>query len=365
MKGLIDISEVERLKIFKAIRVGCKDDDEFQYYLSLLCEPGKVDEYTRRVQGYFNEDEFVIICHLLNCCKRITPLGQTPLPNMEKGTPDYLATFKTNYGDLSCFIEVKSTANHETSSFSHNAIDRIYRYAESYGLPIFFASRITIGDCGVWVLQTREEFVENKRKTSINMLPNVIGNILMKDSFVMVTSDFEMEMTFEDTCNNNDSSVFYENYGYLKGINITANNDTYSFDNVLILDILLSSFAQEVHSIKTSNGYKVFKKASFGTSLPMSCLLLHLNTVISDNQKIKPYSNPSRLLAQVEVNNGLLFYIDKLKEMILAINGTFPPSAKIFNFSYLGNKTQTIKSKEKILNEIKRQKTLLKNRKGT
>lgn len=363
MKGLTDISEVEILKILKTIRIGCKDDEEFRYYLSLLCEAEKIDEYLRRIQGYFNEDEFIIICYLLNCCKRITPLGQTPLPNMEKGTPDYLVTFITNYGEFSCFIEVKSTVNYETSSLSFNAIQRIKKYASSYGLPIFFASRITIGDCGLWVLQTHEEFLENKRKATIENLTDVIGNVIMKDYFVTVASDFEMEMTFQDQ--DTDDGIFYEKYGFLKGINISTKNETFSFDDVLHLDILLSSFAQESYSVKVSNGYKVLKKSTFGTSLPMSCLLLHLNTVISDEFKFKPYSNPSRLIAQIEANNGLVFGIEELKKMILAINGTFSHKNPIFILSKIGDDKKTKVSKEKILKETIRQKNLLNKHRST
>lgn len=359
MNGLEDISDVEKLKIFRAIRIGCKDDIEFREYLSYFCKNDEIDEYIRRTQGYFNEDEFAVVCYLLGCCKRITPLSQTPLPKMEKGTPDYLVTFKTKYGDLSCFIEVKSTSSYRTSSFSPNAIKRIDNYAKEYGLPLFFASRLSIGDCGVWILQTHDEFFENKRRSSIEELPNVIGNVLMNDMFVTVTSGFKMELTFTDNENENENeNIRYEKYGRLTGINITVDEHTISFDDVLMLDILFSTFAEETDVRKTSSGYKVFKEAKAHKSLPLSCILLHLNTVLSDENKIKIFSNPSRLIAQIESNNGLTIEFDKFIQMILAIRGSFPEHFKnnVFDLLLIGDNDKIKKSNQKILKEIKRQK---------
>ncbi|WP_272570071.1 hypothetical protein [Providencia sp. PROV255] len=360
MKGLGDISEVEKLKVFKAISVGCKDNAELREYISLFCDEDKVDEYLRRTQGYFNEDEFTVICYLLNTCKRITPLSQTPLPRHEKGTPDYLVTFKTKYGDLSCFIEVKSTTNHQTSALSYNAIERINNYGKDYGLPVLFASRIIIGDCGVWVLQTYKEFLENKRCAKISLQPKVIGNALMNDRLVSVITEFKMELTFKENATQPDGGPYYEEYGYLTGMNITADGVTISFDDVLLLDIIFSSFAKVEHVVKTSFGFKVHKKAKFGTSLPLSCLLLHLNTVLSDKDNVKSFANQSRLIAQIEHNNGLVFEQKLFDNLLSAIRGSFPPDnrVEIFGFIRIGDNEQIAKSNRKIKSEINRQKKI-------
>lgn len=358
MKGLEDISEVEKLKIIKAISVGCKDNAELRGYMSLFCDKDKVDEYLRRTQGYFNEDEFTVICYLLNTCKRITPLNQTPLPRLEKGTPDYLVTFKTQYGDLSCFIEVKSTTNYKTPAFSYNAIERINNYGKDYGLPVLFASRIIIGDCGIWVLQTHEEFLENKRCATISLQPNVIGNALMNDRLVSVMSEFRMELTFKENATQPGGDPYYEEYGYLTGMNVTAGGVTVSFDKMLLLDIIFSSFAKVERVVKTSFGFKVHKIAKFGTSLPLSCLLLHLNTVLSDKDNVKSFANQSRLIAQIEHNNGLVFEQKVFDDLLSAIRGSFPPSSRveIFGFMRIGDNAQIAKSNRKIKSEINRQK---------
>lgn len=356
MHGLNDISEVEKLKLLKAIRVGCKSDEDFNTYLSMFCNPDEVDEFKRRVQGYFYEDEFFVICHLMNACKRITPLGQTPLPNMEKGTPDYLVTFDTPLGDFSCFVEVKTTEKMEAQPFSKNATERVKKYADTYCLPLFFASRIIIGDCGVWVLQTYDEFLENQRKAVLGNITDVVGTLLMKEMFLSVVKEFSMEMTFKEQ----GSGVRYDKYGFLTGMNVSVGDICYCFDDVSELDILFSIFAKEDYSIKTSSGYKLFKTAKKNTSLPLSSVLLHLNTVLCDDDGVKSFSNSSRLIAQIEFNKGVVFTLDRLNQMIMAIDGTFRRKNSIFGYLALGDESTHKMLRNTLGKMIKKQRAMSK-----
>ena len=57
MQGLNYLSEVEKLKLFKNIRIGMSSEEEFDVFLTSIGNDKNKDEIKRRINGLFLEDE--------------------------------------------------------------------------------------------------------------------------------------------------------------------------------------------------------------------------------------------------------------------------------------------------------------------
>lgn len=93
-------------------------EKEFDVFLASIEDGKNKDEIKRRINGLFLEDEFALLCFFMEACTSLTPLGQSPVNNIEFKVPDYIASFQTPKGkELKCFIEVKTSNYLETKKY--------------------------------------------------------------------------------------------------------------------------------------------------------------------------------------------------------------------------------------------------------
>ncbi|ELT9609725.1 hypothetical protein R8O49_005496, partial [Raoultella planticola] len=81
MQGLNYLSEVEKLKLFKNIRIGMNSEEEFDVFLTSVGNDKNKDEIKRRINGLFLEDEFALLCFFMEVCTSLASLGQSPVNN--------------------------------------------------------------------------------------------------------------------------------------------------------------------------------------------------------------------------------------------------------------------------------------------
>lgn len=326
MDGLDALSEVEKLKILKNIRIGCASDKEFDSYIEKYRGSMDADEVKRRLEGYFLEDEFALLCHLLNICSSISSLGQSAIGNDGLKIPDYLVTFDTELGEYPCFVEVKTTRNLETSKISNGMLNKYIDYAKKFHKPLYFASRIMLGDNFLWILQSSNEFIKNGKKTKINFLTETSGFALLNDYAISICQPFKLELQFKKE--KNESGIYFTDYGYLDDLIITVANTgqnkavmsttkdiSISYRDILFVNILFDFFTNNQYITPTPNGFTVIKKGELMRSEFISSLVLKVNHVIAPTSSSEINFNASRFLSEIE--NGKESYIDKRKLLIL------------------------------------------------
>ena len=87
-----NVSGVELAKRIKEIK-GITDAASFQDVLKRLVPQEKIPTVERIISGLSQEDDFALLCKMLNCCSSITPLNQTPIIAENELTPDFQITF--------------------------------------------------------------------------------------------------------------------------------------------------------------------------------------------------------------------------------------------------------------------------------
>jgi hypothetical protein len=321
MQGLDHLSDVERLKLLKTIRIGCSSDQEFDGYVEQYCGDIGIQEAKRRLEGYFLEDEFALFCALNGCCTSITPLGQSPVGNGSLKTPDYLVTFATKYGAYPCFVEVKTSADTETKKISGKMFENYKAFARQFNLPIFFASRIQAGSRFFWIMQSADEFEMNGRKASIELLPKTSGFALFGDYAISVLTPFMLELQFTESLA--DSGIFYPEYGYLDKALVTvsgsdrlcgptkhAGDVSISFNDVLGVNAFFEHFTADVNVKRCGDRTIVIREAKLMRTDFISSMLLSINHVMGDSNGVLDNVNASRFLARIE--NGYQGFIDRV-----------------------------------------------------
>jgi len=331
MDGLENLSEVERLKLLKAIRTACTSEDEFSKYIEQFAQGKDPAEVRRRVEGYFLEDEFALLCFLNQRCSSITPLGQSPVGNQSLKVPDYLVTFDTKSGEYSCFVEVKTTAKYETSKISNNMLASYKRFASKFNLPLYFASRIQLGDKGLWILQSSEEFEKNGRSVSIENYTSTSGFALLDDFALTIITPFELELQYSDTAM--EEPIYHEGYGYLTGIVVHTDvgvklacvqsdnvAGSISYSSMPFLNIIFDRFSTDESSRRCEHGLTVTRRMSLGRMQFLSSLLVDVNKHISSKDGAQDGMNASRFLARIENGDDGYINREKLLMLIHAIN---------------------------------------------
>lgn len=142
------------------------------------------DECRERLNSYFLEDEFTLLCFLMGSCTSLVPLGQSPVNSPELQIPDYMASFKLPKGkEFKCPIEVKTSNSMETKKISNTMFNNHLNFAHKFSLPLLIASRIQQDNLLFWIIQTADEFIDNGRKAKVDYLTKISRSVLLNDYF--------------------------------------------------------------------------------------------------------------------------------------------------------------------------------------
>lgn len=329
MKGIHDLSTIERLKILKSIRVGCSSDSDFDSYLEQYSGELTKAEANRRINGLLLEDEFLLLCKLMRACHSINGIDQGFAVDNGLKVPDYLAVFDTSeniYDSDSklkmypAFVEVKTTDNMDTKKLGAGFLEKYATYASLLKLPLLIASRLKINEKQQWwVIQTKEQFKDNGRKANVECLTSSIGHIILNDFFITATKTIFVYLEF--SAQPEISGAYDPEYGYLKCITVRYDEKSITLDaSHFIFNLFLDCFAQKVISVKEQGEFVfVTRSINFMQDQLLSDILLRANFSILDGNNSR-YSSASRLLALLENGKAFVLYRDFIEKSLRFFN---------------------------------------------
>jgi hypothetical protein len=149
-----DLSPIELAKQVRALKAITTSDKEFVGALRALGVPEIDPRLSKILDGLNHEDEFALLCRLMETCDSINSIGQTPVvANDQQAAPDFIAIFRPALswiGGVSfppnsfyrCMIEVKGTSKVK-HGFSRKDLTRRLTFAERFGVPLVLAIRFT------------------------------------------------------------------------------------------------------------------------------------------------------------------------------------------------------------------------------
>jgi hypothetical protein len=344
-----DLSSVELAKRLKELKGITSSDNDFNKLLKSMLPDEKIDEVHRIIRGLSQEDEFALICNMMECCSSITPLEQTPLVDSEEKTPDFQVTFHpaSFFSDMpphedffyKCMVEVKSTDKLRFKN-SRADIKKRMAYAERFGLPLLYAVRFLKAE-GVpyWVIVTADRLLDKNTLTTEDYVPSL--NSLIFDNYsLMINSQYTTIRRYSK--NKDGIGEIRESLGALQGITI-ANSMGVEYElndeDALIFSMLFGVFKTYGTYTEIFNGeatiYSHFSIKQFNTLLDV---VYRMTNMFTDNEGNSVYE-PTRAIANMDspTRPTLLMHRSILERVIKKINENCPD---FFFFGMLGDTSQ-------------------------
>lgn len=339
-----DVSDVELAKRIKELK-GITAADNFETILKLLVPTEKIDTINRIINGLSQEDEFALLCKMLECCSSITPLHQTPIMNENEITPDFQATFHpasflSNVSSyeappFKCMVEVKSTEKLKFKC-SRSDIEKRKRFAERYDLPLIYAIRFTaIKSHAYWIIVTADDLYKKNRVDSSDYVDSITP--LLFDNYSIFTNS---SYTFirKYSTNNDGIGERHPKLGNLQSVELISEaGKVYqpSAADSLLLAMLFNAFGSTKSYSETYRGESVVYSAfRIQNTLTLVDTIYFLNNLVSDEEGNKFYS-PDRAMANLDspTNPTKLFTRSSIERLIRRTNEA---CSDFFLFGMLG-----------------------------
>lgn len=345
-KNLSNIELAKRLKEIKGIT---SSNDDFNKLLKSLIPEEKIDEIHRIIRGLSQEDEFSLICKMMECCSSITALDQTPILDTDEKTPDFQVTFHpasffsnmAPHSDFSykCMVEVKSTDKLRFKT-SRADIRRRQAYAKRFNLPLLYAVRFLKAEShAFWVIVTADSLLDKNVLTTENYIPS-LNSFIFDNYTLMLNSQYSIVRHYSKS--QEGIGEIHKSMGALQSIKIidTAGKEfkLESADAVLfsLLFGIFKTYGTYVESYKgESTVYSHFSIHQFYTLLDV---VYGISNIITDDTGNKTYE-PTRAIANMDSPNNptLLMRRSVLENLISKINSNCP---NFFFFGMLGDEAQ-------------------------
>lgn len=352
-----DVSDVELAKRIKELK-GIAPAATFEMILKKLVPEDKIKTVERIISGLSQEDEFALLCKMLNCCSSITPLNQTPIVGDDEITPDFQATFHagsflSNMSSMdapafNCMIEVKSTEKFKFKS-SRSDIEKRRRFAARYNLPLLYAIRFSaVKDHAFWVVISADDLYD-KNKIDTSAYVDSLGQLLFDNYSIMVNSSYTLVRRYSKS--KPGIGEKHEALGELQSLELVSSGGKVyrpSNNDSLVLAMLYNIFASTKSYTETYNGesvvYSGFELMRF---LTLVDAVYYLNNLISDADGNK-YYEPVRAMANLDspTNPTMIITRSVIEGVIRRINES---CGDFFLFGILGDHSARVDKLMKLM----------------
>lgn len=351
MKSSINsnLSDIELAKRLKEIKGITTSDADFNKILKNLIPEDKIDTVHRIIRGLSQEDEFALLCKMMECCSSITPLEQTPLLNLDEKTPDFQITFHpaSFFSNMpphknffyKCMVEVKSTDKLRFKT-SRADVNRRKAYADRFNLPLLYAVRFLIAEgMAFWVIVTAEKLLDKNTLTS-NDLVSSLNSILFDNYTVMLNPSYTVVRKYSKR--QEGIGEIHEELGALQNVAICSDEGTtYTLENkdALLFSMLFAIYKTYGTYVETykdeSTVYSHFSIHQFKT---IADIVFGISNIFTNEQGEKIY-DPTRIIANMDSKNGPtpLLHRSILESMFSRINHN---CSNFFFYGVLGNEIQ-------------------------
>lgn len=352
-----DISDIELAKRIKELK-GIAPAATFDEIFRKLVPEEKIEKVERIIKGLSQEDEFALLCKMLNCCSSITPLNQTPIITDNEITPDFQATFhpgsylshvsSADAPKFNCLIEVKSTEKIKFKS-SRIDIDKRRRFANRYNLPLLYAIRFLVAKgYAYWVVVSADDLFE-KNKIDSSAYADSLAHVLFDNYSILTNNSYTIIRKYSKE--KPGIGEKREGLGELQSLEIVSSDGKIYRPNItdsLVLAMLYNIFTNGKSYTETHAGesivYSGFKLIQFFTLVDA---VYYLNNLISDTEGNK-YYEPIRAMANLDAPKNPTKLIDRsIIEGV--IERTNEACRDFFLFGVIGNHAARISKLAKLM----------------
>lgn len=344
-----NLSDIELAKRLKGIKGILTSDRDFNKMLKDLIPEDKIDTVYRIIRGLSQEDEFALLCKMMECCSSITALEQTPLLDSDEKTPDFQVTFHPAsffskmppHKDFSykCMVEVKSTEKLKFKT-SRADINRRKAYANRFNLPLLYAVRFLIAEkMAFWVIVTAEQLLDKNTLTTNDLVPSLNSfifdnyTVILNPSYTVIRKYSQSQVGIGE---------IHQELGALQNVSICNDKGiiyTLEDKDALLFSMLFAIYETYGTYVETykdeSIVYSHFSIHQFNT---IADIVFGISNIITNEHGEKVY-DPTRIIANLDSKNGPipLLHRSTLERMLSRINQKCP---NFFFYGMLGDEVQ-------------------------
>jgi hypothetical protein len=255
--------------------------------------------------GLTEEDEFALMCRLMDTTTHLAPLGQTPVFEGDYIVPDFLARFqpgcrlrgldRQRNAGFGCLIEVKSTTKNHFH-IGGRALKGRRAFADTFGLPLLFAVRfVRFQESALWVIVEDSDRTKNNFKATLADLMEGARPVLWDEFAYMVIPGTYCRVVYSSQ--SIDSNVVHPTYGGQVMFEVVSGTNEASFSgtDAFLASAFFEGFSmKEVRKKRQGEITEVLYQPRY-----MSCfvadLIYKMNRLPRDEAGVTTY-DPSKLL---------------------------------------------------------------------
>jgi hypothetical protein len=295
--AMLTASKIEIAKALRHIKA-VATSEQYNSVLQTLTG-GPVDAIEHAVSGLSEEDEFVLLCMLMQTSTHLAPLGQTASIAVGNAAPDLLARFQpgfwpdgipsSRHRGYRCLVEVKSTSKGEFS-MGGSALQRLRAFADAFQLPLLFAVRfLRHRRSAVWVIV--EDTNRSKRSLKVLLSDWIEGlrPVLWNEYAYMIVTGTQFQITYSPEIRG--EGARHPVYGEQVALRIITSKK--SIDLVALESVLTSAFFETYNLIETDVQREgEFVRATYrpeADALSIADLIYRMNRLPTDDEGRRTY----------------------------------------------------------------------------
>jgi len=199
-------SDIQRAKALKAIRAVASDEQFARISRELVSEE-EASKLAPKIAGLTEEDEFAVLCRLMDTVSHISALEQAPIIPGDSIAPDFLVRFQPGlwcegkgreyHRGFPSFVEVKSTPDLKWH-LSGSQLKKRRNFAVAFGLPLLFAVRFTkFSGNAYWVIVHDDDWAKNRIDVGVGDLSSSLRHIFFNEYWYMLRPGTTFEQRFD------------------------------------------------------------------------------------------------------------------------------------------------------------------------
>lgn len=312
MKEFIDSEKLSPIEIAKNVisLKGLTDTSQnFDAIKRAIIPEGEIDHINQIIKGLEQEDEFAVLCKIMETCDSISKIGQNPIIGNEEIAPDFIVSFrpgcsvqglsKDKIGVIyNCFIEVKSC---KKKKFRISAKDLKARkkFAQRFGMPLVFAIRFTMfeGQC-YWILVEANRLETQGRKLDVTDLIGNLSSVLFDDYGLFTHPQLHFVHYYSKAPEL--EGIMHKDYGVLaKTVVLLPNCDPIEIDeNSIIVNAIIDCFDFKTVHVESDNNITAVVSHIGSQMRFLSDMIYRVNN-LARNENGESIYDASRIISRI------------------------------------------------------------------
>lgn len=312
-------SDIELAKTLKHIRA-VASDEQFEKIRRELVSEDKAEAITAKVRALSEEDDFALLCRMMDTTTHVVPLKQSPIIPGDSIVPDFMVRFQpglwvenrtpTEHKGFTCFVEVKTTRKLKCR-IGGSLLKRRRNFAKTFGLPLLFAVRfMKFAGNAYWVVVHDHNLSRSSLTVGVEDLFSSLRHVLFNEYWYMVRPGTRFQYIFE--AGERGTTMYHPEHGSLTELRILTSDKAVTFkgNEASLWSAFFEPYRLEEVDTRSKGGQTVQTLEPGVAACSIIDLVYCFNSLPSDQQGNRTY-DPTRIIVHADKDPAALLIADR------------------------------------------------------